>query len=72
MGEEKPISIQFDLKSPENYRQSLLNSIVLLLHEIRVIEAFPKLEAMDIAILNNNIDKMKTELDNLKIIKFEE
>lgn len=72
MGEETYISIQFDLKSPKNYRQSVLNSIVLLLQEIRSIEDFPQLKAIDIAVLNNNIDKMKIELDNLKIIEFKE
>lgn len=75
MGEENTqsyISILFDLKSPTNYNRSAINSIVLLLKDISDMEEFHKWDEIDTHIYNDKIEKMKNELDNLKIIRFKE
>lgn len=75
MGEENIqnyIRIIFDLKGPSDYRQSVINSIVLLLKDIADMEEFHEWDAIDTQILNSNIERMKNELDNLKIIRFKE
>ena len=66
------ISIKFDLKPPKDVRHSTINTIVLLLREIADMEDWQQWEDLDTAILNDNIEKIKRELDNLKIVKFEE
>lgn len=66
------ISIVFDIKPPEDTRHSIINTIVLLLRDIANMEDWQQWENLDTAILNDNIEKIKRELDNLKIIKFEE
>lgn len=70
--EEKYISILFDLKPPKNVRDSIINTIVLLLKEIAGTEDYQQWEDIDTLILNDNIDRAKRELDSLKIIKYEE
>lgn len=75
MGEENTqnyISILFDLKSPSDYRQSVINSIVLLLKDIADMEEYHEWDEIYTQILNSNIEKMKNELDNLKMIRFKE
>ena len=66
------ISIKFDLKPPQDFRHSTMNTIVLLLKEIATMEDWHQWEQIDTFILNDNIERAKRELDNLKIIKFEE
>lgn len=72
MEEETYTSILFDLKSPNNYRHSVINSLVLLLRDIASMEECQRWDKINVQILNENIERMKKELDNLKIIKFEE
>ncbi len=68
---EEYISIKFDLKLPQNTRQSILNTIVLLLRDIASMEDYQSWDDFDTVILNKNIERIKKELNNLKIIKFE-
>lgn len=66
------IGIKFDLKPPTDFRHSVINTIVLLLKEISDAEDYQRWDDIDTAILNDNIEKAKRELDNLKIIKLKE
>ena len=66
------LSIVFDLKPPKDTTHSIVNTIVLLLREICDMEDWQQWEEIDTLVLNNKIEQMKRELDNLKIIKFEE
>ena len=66
------LSIVFDLKPPKGTTHSIVNTIVLLLREICDMEDWQQWEEIDTLVLNNKIEQMKRELDNLKIIKFEE
>lgn len=66
------ISITFDLKPPKDTRHSIINTIVLLLRDIANMEDYHQWEELDTFILNDNIERMKNELDNLKIIELEE
>lgn len=71
MGEENIqnyIRIVFDLNSPSDYRQSVINSIVLLLKDIADMEEYHEWDEIDTQILNSNIEKMKNELDNSGIV----
>lgn len=75
MEEEKKqeyLSIKFDLKPPKNIKQSIINTIVLLLDDIRNMEDYREWNNIDTIILNNNIEKVKSELDSLKVIEFKE
>ena len=65
------ISIVFDLKPPKDISKSIINTIVLLLRSIADMEDYQKWDEVDTEIFNNNIEKIKRELDNLKIIKYE-
>lgn len=69
--EEKYISILFDLKVPEDSRDSTINTIVLLLREIRDMKDLKQMGELDVFLFNENIERMKKELDNIKIIKYE-
>ena len=64
--------IVFDLKPPKDTTHSIVNTIVLLLREICDMEDWQQWEETDTLVLNNKIEQMKRELNNLKIIKFEE
>lgn len=66
------ISITFDLKPPKDIRHSIINTIVLLLRDIANMEDYQQWEHIDTIIFNDNIEKMKKELDNLKIIDIKE
>lgn len=66
------ISILFNLKPPKDVRHSTINTIVLLLREISDMEDWQQWEGIDTQILNDNIEKMKNELNNLKIIELED
>lgn len=66
------LSIKFDLKAPDDFRHSIINTIVLLLRDIANMEDYQRWDGMDTLVLNDNIEKVKRELDNLKILKFEE
>lgn len=70
--EKQNLGFEFELISPENYRQSVINTIVLLLHDIRNIEEDFKWTDLEIKVLNDTIERAKKELDNLKINKVEE
>ena len=70
--EKQNLGFEFELISPENYRQSVINTIVLLLHDIRNIEEDFKWTDLEIEVLNDTIERAKKELDNLKINKVEE
>lgn len=65
------ISIVFDLKPTKEISKSIINTIVLLLRSIADMEEYQKWDEVDTEIFNNNIEKIKRELDNLKIIKYE-
>lgn len=65
------ISIEFNIKPPKDFRHSVINTIVLLLKEISDAEDYQRWSDVDTVILNDNIEKAKKELDNLKIIKLE-
>lgn len=65
------ISIVFDLKPTKEISKSIINTTVLLLRSIADIEDYQKWDEVDTEIFNNNIEKIKRELDNLKIIKYE-
>lgn len=69
---EENIGISFELKSPKDFRHSTINTIVLLLRDIADLEDCQRWDDLDTAVLNDIIEKAKRELDNLKIIKFEE
>lgn len=66
------ISIKFDLKAPQNYKQSVINTIVLILDNIRNMEEYKEWDNIDTIILNDNIERAKRELDSLKIIKYKQ
>ena len=66
------LSIKFDLKAPDDFRHSTINTIILLIRDIANMEDYQRWGGMDTLVLNENIEKAKRELDNLKIIKFEE
>ncbi|MCI8617557.1 MAG: hypothetical protein HFJ60_04860 [Clostridia bacterium] len=66
------ISILFDLKPPKNTKHSIINTIVLFLKNIADMEDYQNWDDIDTIIFNDNIEKMKKELDNLKIIELEE
>ena len=66
------LSIKFDLKAPDDFRHSTINTIILLIRDIANMEDYQRWDGMDTLVLNENIEKAKRELDNLKIIKFEE
>ncbi len=66
------ISITFDLKPPKDSRHNIINTIALLLSAIEKMEDYEQWNEMDTQILNTTIEQAKAELDNLKIIKFEE
>lgn len=66
------LSIKFDLKAPDNFKQSTINTIVLLLRDIADMEDYQEWSEIDTLVLNDNIEKVKRELDNLKRLKFEE
>lgn len=68
---EQNISIMFELKSPEKYPQSIINTVVLLLREIATMSDYNNWDELNIKIYNNAIEKAKAELDNLKIITIE-
>jgi len=70
--EERYISIKFDLKPPKDVRHSIINTIVLLLSNIVNMEDCNQWDNIDTVIFNDNIEKIKKELDTLKIIDFEE
>lgn len=70
--ENEYITIKFDLKAPENFVQSTINTIILILDNIRNMENFKEWDNIDTQILNDNIEKAKKELNSLKIIKFKE
>lgn len=72
MNEDKQeyISIKFDLKAPQDYRQSIINTIVLILNNIRNMQKYKEWNNIDTIILNDNIERAKRELDSLKIIKY--
>ena len=63
------ISVEFALKAPNGFRKSTINTIVLLLRDIAEMEEWQKWENSDTLILNDIIEKIKRELDNLKIVK---
>ncbi len=65
------ISVVFDLKPTKKFQKSIINTIVLLLRSIADMEEYQKWDEVDTEIFNNNIEKIKRELDNLKIIKYE-
>lgn len=65
------ISIVFNLESTQRISKSIINTIVLLLRSIADMEEYQKWDEVDTEIFNNNIEKIKRELDNLKIIKYE-
>ena len=62
------ISIVFDLKPTKKFQKSIINTIVLLLRDIAEIEDYHQWTECDIGILNDDIEKIKRELDNLKVI----
>lgn len=66
------ISIIFDIKPPQNTRQSIINTLILLVQGIANIEDFTQFTEIDVKVLNDNIEKAKQELDNLKIIEIKE
>lgn len=63
------LSIQFDLKAPEDPRHSVINTIVLLLGEIKEMEDWQQQEEFDTIVFNDKIEQIKKELDNLKILE---
>ena len=65
------ISIVFDLKPTKEISKSIINTIVLLLRNIVDMEDYKQWDATDTEFFNDNIDRIKRELDNLKIIKYE-
>ena len=66
------ITINFELKPPKTYNQSIINTIVLILDNIRNMEKFQEWEDIDTQIFNDNIDRAINELESLKITKFKE
>ncbi len=66
------ISITFDLKPPKDVRHSIINTIVLLLSNIVNMEDCNQWDNIDTVIFNDNIEKIKKELDTLKIIDLKE
>ena len=66
------ISIMFDLKAPQNYKQSVINTIVLILDDIRQMEEYKEWDNIDTIILNNNIERAKRELDSLKMMEYKQ
>ena len=66
------ITIKFDLKAPKDYKQSVINTIVLILDNIRNLEEYKEWDNIDTIILNDNIERVKRELDSLKIIEYKQ
>lgn len=66
------LSVKFDLKAPDDFRHSTINTIILLIRDIADMENYRDWNDIDTLVLNDNIEKAKRELDNLKIITFEE
>ena len=69
---QEDLGITFKLNTPEDITHSIFNTIILLLRDIADMEDYHSWDNTCSAILNNKIEKAKRELDNLKIIKFEE
>lgn len=66
------ISVIFRLKPPKTYHQSIINTIVLILNNIRNMEKFQEWDDIDTLIFNDNIDRAINELESLRITKFKE
>lgn len=66
------VTIKFDLKAPQDYTQSVINTIVLILDEIRNMQKYKEWDHIDTIILNDKIERAKRELDTLKIIQYTE
>lgn len=63
------LSIKFDLKAPNDVRNSTINTIVLLIRDIANMEDYQSWNDIGTLLLNDSIEKAKRELDNLKIGK---
>lgn len=61
------LSIHFNLKPPEELRQSMINTIVLLLRDINEMKNWKQWEEFDIIVFNDKIEQIKKELDYLQI-----
>jgi hypothetical protein len=66
------IIISFNLKIPDNVTDSIINTLILQLRDIKEMEEQREWDNTDTVILNNIIEKMKQELNNLKIKTIQE
>lgn len=60
------IEIRFKIVSTDNPDESILNTIILLLHDLNVRMKSEYRDELYIKSINNDIDRMQRELENLR------
>ena len=64
--------IKFDIKAPSDVFESELNTIILALQEMRMMQELQQIQTVrDAEYFNKKIDLIKNSLDNMRIDRFE-